>query len=796
MRRYIKNIVVIAVLLMGTTTRAEDLSRFSFVYLLNGNASTETDAGYIRGSISQDGKTATITITPAEGNYITAENITVVKTISGYHAQARTVLADVLDITPTSNDADPSGETEYTFEVTDDNYNYEITADFHSRTSVEPAIITTENTSFIYNGEAIEPIVTVKLGNNTLGLNTDYSVAYRNNVEAGEAIITITGLRTYTGTKNYTFIITKATPTLTFSKETASLTIGEEITGLPTLSNPEELAVTYSSSDTNIATVSEDGKVTLVAPGETTISAEFEGSNNYEAATASYTLYIAPGTITGITATGYTGTYDGIGHGITVAAPEGTTIKYGTKKGTYNLDESPTYTDAGTYWAHYQIERTNYNTIADSAKVEISKATTAITFDEQSYSATFGETFTAPVANTDPEGLNVTATSSSNTLVATVADGVISIIGIGETTITVSFAGNNNYKPATATYNLNVAAGTITGITATGYTGTYDGIGHGITVTAPEEATIKYGTKKGTYNLNESPTYTDAGSYMVHYQVERTNYNTITDSLKVEISKANINPTVTLEGWTYGATANTPEVIGNIGNGEETFTYKPEGEETFTSEVPKAVGTHTLKVTIAETTNYYGGEAITTFTITKRTFDSEKDITFAEGQTFASFYSTDEELELPESGITAYMITGIEGNTLITQAISYIPKDTPVLIEKTGTSVELKNPSEVENNMLQYAAEDVTADGTLYILYNGEYVKATGIIPQGKCYLKTSTPSGSRRLIIGHSNGTNSISKLEADTKIEKWFDLKGQTISKPKKKGLYIKNGKKVIVK
>jgi hypothetical protein len=283
---------------------------------------------------------------------------------------------------------------------------------------------------------------------------------------------------------------------------------------------------------------------------------------------------------------------------------------------------------------------------------------------------------------------------------------------------------------------------------------------------------------------------------MVHYQVSQDNYNTITDSLKVEISKANINPTVTLEGWTYGATANTPEVKGNIGNGEETFTYKPEGEETFTSEVPKAVGTHTLKVTIAETNNYYGGEAITTFTITKRTFDSEKDITFAEGQTFASFYSTDEELELPESGITAYMITGIEGNTLITQAISYIPKDTPVLIEKTETSVELKNPSEVENNMLQYAAEDVTADGTLYILYNGEYVKATGIIPQGKCYLKTSTPSGSRRLIIGHSNGTNSISKLEADTKIEKWFDLKGQTISKPKKKGLYIKNGKKVIVK
>ena len=96
----------------------------------------------------------------------------------------------------------------------------------------------------------------------------------------------------------------------------------------------------------------------------------------------------------------------------------------------------------------------------------------------------------------------------------------------------------NNYNAATATYILNVAAGTTTGITATGYTGTYDGQAHGINVTAPEGATIKYGTTEGTYNLETSPEYTDAGNYTVYYQVTLANYQDVTGSATIEIAKA------------------------------------------------------------------------------------------------------------------------------------------------------------------------------------------------------------------------------------------------------------------
>jgi len=58
-----------------------------------------------------------------------------------------------------------------------------------------------------YTGSAIEPTVTVKDGDVTLTLGTDYTVAYENNVETGTATVTVTGTGDYSGTAIATFII-------------------------------------------------------------------------------------------------------------------------------------------------------------------------------------------------------------------------------------------------------------------------------------------------------------------------------------------------------------------------------------------------------------------------------------------------------------------------------------------------------------------------------------------------------------------------------------------------------------
>ena len=82
--------------------------------------------------------------------------------------------------------------------------------------------------------------------------------------------------------------------TFAFSSATASATLGEAFTA-PTLSvDPAGAAseVTYSSSDPDVATVANNGTVTLVGAGTTTITASFAGNDAYNAATASYTLTV------------------------------------------------------------------------------------------------------------------------------------------------------------------------------------------------------------------------------------------------------------------------------------------------------------------------------------------------------------------------------------------------------------------------------------------------------------------------------------------------------------------------
>ena len=282
---------------------------------------------------------------------------------------------------------------------------------------------------------------------------------------------------------------------------------------------------------------------------------------------------------------------------------------YGTKKDTYDLEASPTYTDAGTYKVYYQVTQDNHNAIADSATVTIDKAdiTPSVTLEGWTYGATANE----PVltGNTGNGEVTYTYKAAGAEAFATEVPAVV-----GTHTVKATIAETTNYNGAEAIATFTISAASMT-VTAEGYSGTYDGKDHGITVTAPDGAKVMYGTKKDTYDLEASPTYTDAGTYKVYYQVTQDNHNTIADSATVTINKADITPSVTLDGWTYGATANEPVVTGNTGNGEVTYTYKAEGAEAFATEVPAVVGTHTVKATIAETTNYNGAEATATFTI-------------------------------------------------------------------------------------------------------------------------------------------------------------------------------------
>lgn len=95
------------------------------------------------------------------------------------------------------------------------------------------------------------------------------------------------------------------------------------------------------------------------------------------------------------------------------------------------------------------------NFVVDKAKAEA-----GISYEIASYEVTLGEDFTAPTL-TNPHNLTVTY-ASTNTSVATVDEnsGAVTIVAPGTTTIKASFAGDDDYAAATASYILNVKAAT------------------------------------------------------------------------------------------------------------------------------------------------------------------------------------------------------------------------------------------------------------------------------------------------------------------------------------------------
>ena len=116
-------------------------------------------------------------------------------------------------------------------------------------------------------------------------------------------------------------------------------------------------------------------------------------------------------------------------------------------------------TNAGDYTATATaLSNSNYKLPATVTQgFTISKATPTLTFSASSASAKLKDAFTPPTLTTDPSGLTVSY-SSSNMDVATVDanSGVVTLVSVGTTEITASFAGNSNYNEASAKYTLSV----------------------------------------------------------------------------------------------------------------------------------------------------------------------------------------------------------------------------------------------------------------------------------------------------------------------------------------------------
>ncbi len=240
-----------------------------------------------------------------------------------------------------------------------------------------------------------------------------------------------------------------------YSSTTASATYGDASDNLPTL-NMGQLkggTVEYSSSPAGVVTVDGSGQVTIIGAGTAVITAKFNGNDYVKSGEASYTLTVYPKEI-GLQWGATSFTYDGYSHVPTAIAIG----LVGSDVCTVNVDGAQI--DAGSYTATASaLSNANYTLPADnSTNFTISKAISSVTFASKTANAKIGESYASQTATTNPSDLPLTY-SSSNSGVATVdaSSGTVTLVAPGSTTITASFAGNDNYNAAQDSYELSVA---------------------------------------------------------------------------------------------------------------------------------------------------------------------------------------------------------------------------------------------------------------------------------------------------------------------------------------------------
>ena len=149
-------------------------------------------------------------------------------------------------------------------------------------------------TNKTYSGSACTQSLTLTYYGYVLRPGVDYILAYKNNINAGTATLTITGAGIFRGSVNRTFTINKAAQNITAKVGTSNVAV--DMTTNVTVTGAKGTK-SFKSSNTNVAAIDKTtGKLTAKGVGTAKITITAAETSNYKAATKTINVTVVKGT--------------------------------------------------------------------------------------------------------------------------------------------------------------------------------------------------------------------------------------------------------------------------------------------------------------------------------------------------------------------------------------------------------------------------------------------------------------------------------------------------------------------
>lgn len=434
----------------------------------------------------------------------------------------------------------------------------------------------------------------------------------------------------------------------------------------------------------------------------------------------------------------------------------------------------------------------------------IVKGAPALSFPETSYMVEMGDAFSTPKLEGLPEGVTPEYTSS-NTEVATIdaATGEVKIVGVGKTTITVTSPNTDIYEEATTSYELNVKAAIYK---------------------------VEFDFTTNDWNLpeiskKEKASYTNGAGYTITFGQSNSGHKILSDNTGRCLIFGKKDATLSLPAFpfavskikVFGRDNASGQLTQNIFvGGEEVSTQTTSAKIDHIYEIKEgyqaAGNIYTLKVTSANNTQ------IIKIVVYAKDETVAGAINIATEEGFGTFY-TDKNYVLPQ-GLTAFGYTSIDGNNTLTKSVEYVagdivPANTAVVVKGAKGSYNYYNTEEVatkiiEKNLLKGVTTDTRIGASSgvkrYILTRADdgilafYRTNSGTInvKANRAYLEVPTAKAVASFSLeGSATGINNVVTTAAKQGI---YTISGvrlnATTTKELPAGIYIVDGKKVIVK